>query len=703
MMSMFSDAFHAGPKFLILIVDAAFRSLLLGCFLAAVLAVFRVRTLQAKLLIWRGVLLVALAMPVLILLSPSLPLPVPVPSFSRVAVPAAIPASDPMPAYTSMQTSLREDVRMSPRPNSAAQETVLQRPQTPVPGYPLPRATQMIWWPLAALCLYLCVSSFFFARVLIGLYFARRLHLRSQMIDGADAQRRLAAASETCGLGRPPLLGECSLLAVPVSMGIRRPTVLLPASWRNWETDELSAVLAHEVSHVARHDSLIKLLSLFHRAIFWFSPLSWWIDRHLADLAEQASDEAALEGGANRARYARALVGFLADLDAAPSRVWWHGVAMAKAGQGEKRVDRILSWRSSMPRGIRKSLIVLFAVIGLPAVVISVAAHPSVYTSQDAEVPPSSAPPPLQQLLPPLGAIPAMPAAPIAAPVVPPVVPSAPPATAQPVPAVPPQVEVVAPAPQQPPQTSAPDAAPPAPSAPPAPDAFEPPSVYWGGNWPGFGPMGNFYWPWGPRFVIVTHGSDQLIVSGSQDDAERARDLRSEISGDFIWFERSDGKSYIIRDQAVIARARQIWAQRGDSTKLQQELQARQQQLTKQMREQVQARMEEIRVKIPDMTAELQKLQSEVKDLNADGATLEQLGNLQQQVGELQQALGQARWNSNVQEITRRAGDLGRQMGELGRQIGEIARREAAQERQASERMRQLLDDAIARGLAKPE
>ena len=57
---------------------------------------------------------------------------------------------------------------------------------------------------------------------------------------------------------------------------------------------KLDAVIAHEVSHVVRRDALTQRLSLLHRAIFWFSPLAWWLDRHLAELAEQASDEAAL-------------------------------------------------------------------------------------------------------------------------------------------------------------------------------------------------------------------------------------------------------------------------------------------------------------------------------------------------------------------------------------------------------------------------
>lgn len=210
------------------------------------------------------------------------------------------------------------------------------------------------------------------------------------------------------------------------------------------------------------------------------------------------------------------------------------------------------------------------------------------------------------------------------------------------------------------------------------------------------------HWPWGPHFVIVGAGSENLIVHGTEEDAEEARELRSKIHGDFIWFQH-DGKPYVIRDRSIINRARKIWAQRGDSAKLLQELQQKQQAFSNEMQEQVQQKMQEIRVKVPDMTAELQKLQSEIKNLNASGATLQQLGDLQRHVGELQQALGRAQWNSNMQEITRRAGEFGAQMGGLGRQIGAFYAQEMAQTRLAGEQMRQLFDYAIASGAAKPE
>ena len=699
---MSPSAVHAGSNFVALMLGSALRSLLLGCFLAAVLAVFRVRAVRARLFAWQCVLLIAIVMPALMLLSPAVPLPIPVPSVSRTAAASVLtlpPA--PVPAHRSVDTRSPNDERFAPASESAASLAELNLPQSPLPGFSLPGRALTISWLSAALLLYFTVALIFFARVLIGAYFARRLRLRAQAIDDAAAIDLFWAASRTNRLRRIPQFSESELLAVPVTLGIFRPAVLLPCSWRNWANDELAAVLAHEVSHVARRDSLVQSLALVHRAVFWFSPLSWWLDRHLAALAEQASDEAALSGGMDRTRYAQALVDFLANLEASPARVWWHGVAMATSGEGEKRVERILAWRSSM-NAVSTSVVVALIAICIPAVALSVAARPAAYHAQEIAVPPAPAPPPPPQQLAPPENVPVPPPAPVAVPVLPS---DAPPAQAAQhfAPPVPPQAPAAASSAPQSPQSpdiaSAPPA-PPAQAAPPLPVPPEPPDVNMRFHFQ-LQPMTDTYWTWAPRFVIVTRGSDHLIVSGSEDDAEHARSLRSKISGDFIWFEH-DGRSYIIRDQAIVNRAKQLWAQRGDSAK-QQELQAKEQELSKEMREQVQQRMQEVRVKIPDMSTELLKLQSEIKSLNASGATMQQLGDLQRQVGELQQALGEARWNSNMDEINRRAGELGRQMGEIGRQLGELARQSVEQARQSSRQMRQLFDDAIASGQAKPE
>jgi hypothetical protein len=164
-------------------------------------------------------------------------------------------------------------------------------------------------------------------------------------------------------------------------MGVLHPIVLLPTTWRDWDDAKLDAVIAHELSHIARRDTLTQRLSLLHCTIFWFSPLAWWLNRHLADLMEQASDEAALSCGVERKAYAMTLLSFFEALQGTPRRVWWQHVSMASAGRAggcaEERVERILVWNGAAAMSLKKSIAILVLAPAVPVVYLTASAHPA--------------------------------------------------------------------------------------------------------------------------------------------------------------------------------------------------------------------------------------------------------------------------------------------------------------------------------------
>jgi beta-lactamase regulating signal transducer with metallopeptidase domain len=689
---------HASMNLMATVADAALRSLALGCFVAVSLAAFRVRNVRIKILAWRGTLVVGLAMPFLTLLSPTVRVALPVPSLPTSSASAAIQAAHTTAAYGAVPKPVAkspsgEQTRAQP-PAQIGPVEYSTRAERPIAPAASPRDVP---WPFVALLAYLTIALVLSARVFVGARLGNRLIRGATSVGDARALQMLSAASGDAGLRSVPRLAQSEMISVPVMVGISNPTILLPEEWHDWDGSELAAVLAHEVSHVERHDTLTQRLALVHRAIFWFSPLAWWLERHLAELSEQASDEAALAGGVDRVRYAETLLGFFAALEAGPERVWWQGVSMAKAGQAEKRVDRILAWRGVMPNKLGKSLVLAVFLVAAPVVALTAGVHPATYDVQPPPAPPtpqtSAAPQaaPNQAPNPPRPPASASDPAPAQAP--------APPAAEQaPVPA---GVRIYVPELNLP-QVTVPAIHIEVPPIPPA--AFS-----MSGDWNSYrGFDGGYYVgrysDWGPRFVIVTKDSDAVIMSGDREDAEHAKALRNKFPGEFIWFER-DGKSYVIQDQATIDRAKKLWASEDDAAQQREALRKKEEELGKQMRDQLQQKLDDIRIKLPDLTAQLQKLQSDVKDLNADGATLQQMGDLRREVGELQRIIGQTEWDAGIRpaEIGRQAGELGRQMGELGRQIGETARQEAERARDASREMKGLLDDAIAHGLAKPE
>jgi len=410
---------HWSTQLLTLVAGAAARSLALGALTTGTLAAFRVKSVRIKLFAWKGVLLVALAMPLLMAITPGIRVAVPLPALpehtaaasaavavlsSPVAEAARMPAiSDTAPGISKSAPRAHKHTFAASAP-SAAQAPV-ESPSSIVPAVapPFALARREIPWVMLLLFAYFAIVFALLVRVAAGIQLSSRLVRLAEPIEDPQALDPLLAVSDAVGLPAIPWLAESEAVSVPLVIGISKPTILLSAGWRDWDADELAAVLAHEVSHVVRRDVLAQRLALIHRAIFWFSPLSWWLERRLADLAEQASDEAALAAGVDRTRYAEALLGFFAELEAGPQRVWWQGVSMAKTGQAEKRVDRILAWRGAMGNKLTKSLVILVVAIAAPVVALTAAVRP---TPHNIQASPASATSPS----------PDAPAAPVAAP-----------------------------------------------------------------------------------------------------------------------------------------------------------------------------------------------------------------------------------------------------------------------------------------------
>ena len=177
---------------------------------------------------------------------------------------------------------------------------------------------------------------------------ARELTRGAGAIDDPSLSARLTIHARSLALQFSPEVAASSRITVPVTAGVRRPVILLPLSWRNWDADTLDAVLLHEMSHIRRADALTQRLALAYRIVFWPNPLAWWIERHLAALAEAASDEAVLGSRVAPVRYAEILLEFLAAAGRSSAARHWH-VAMARATGVERRIHRVLSWKERRP------------------------------------------------------------------------------------------------------------------------------------------------------------------------------------------------------------------------------------------------------------------------------------------------------------------------------------------------------------------
>jgi uncharacterized protein (TIGR03435 family) len=136
--------------------------------------------------------------------------------------------------------------------------------------------------------------------------------------------------------------------ATPITVGWFAPVLILPSGWPRWPAAKLNAVLTHEREHARRHDPLVQWLALLNRAVFWFHPLSWWLERRLATLAEEACDAAVLAAGHSPQDYSDYLLDMARSLVREGRRLDVVGMAMPGSGL-PRRMRQILEGLPMQP------------------------------------------------------------------------------------------------------------------------------------------------------------------------------------------------------------------------------------------------------------------------------------------------------------------------------------------------------------------
>ena len=190
---------------------------------------------------------------------------------------------------------------------------------------------------------------------------------------GLGDEPRLLRGSRATGQAIEGIeIRESDRVAAPVTLGIVRPAIVLPADWRQWDGAKLDAVLAHERSHIRRYDPAVQLLSAIHRALLWYSPLSWFLHRRIVRVAEEASDDAAVAVTRDRASYAEVLLDFM---QRGVRSANWLGVPMARYGRPDERIHRILDG-TILSRGVTRWSVAAILAIGSPLAYVVAAAHP---------------------------------------------------------------------------------------------------------------------------------------------------------------------------------------------------------------------------------------------------------------------------------------------------------------------------------------
>jgi len=178
--------------------------------------------------------------------------------------------------------------------------------------------------------------AIFYLRSAGGWIAVRRLRYAGVRPPSAEWHERFTALCERAGVSRAVTLLESCVTEVPVVIGYLRPVVLLPASLATGlSTDQVEALLLHELAHIRRHDYLVNLLQSVVEGLLFYHPAVWWVSHVIRTEREHCCDDAvvALRGDA------RGYAGALAALETmrAPQ-----AALAATGGSLVKRVRRLL-------------------------------------------------------------------------------------------------------------------------------------------------------------------------------------------------------------------------------------------------------------------------------------------------------------------------------------------------------------------------
>jgi uncharacterized protein (TIGR03435 family) len=153
--------------------------------------------------------------------------------------------------------------------------------------------------------IWLAGVAIFLVPVMIGFWQMRRL--RESARTWADGEALAHTLVSTSTRRRPIEVLLHDAVTGPLTCGVLKPSIILPASIVQWDAASVRCALRHEIEHVARWDFLTHCVSRIVCAAYWFHPLVWAAWRRLRLEAERACDDAVLREG-DASDYASLLV-----------------------------------------------------------------------------------------------------------------------------------------------------------------------------------------------------------------------------------------------------------------------------------------------------------------------------------------------------------------------------------------------------------
>jgi beta-lactamase regulating signal transducer with metallopeptidase domain len=197
-------------------------------------------------------------------------------------------------------------------------------------------------WALYVFGAWAAIAAWFLLGVGRGLWHLRVLRKSCVPIDPTMLDVRLQRTLARNGASRPVTLCTSPSVHVPTAIGLISPAVILP-TWVMQELsyDELNQILLHELAHLRRYDDWTNLAQKLVKALFFFHPAVWWIEKQVSLEREMACDDAVVAETASPRAYAECLAHLaektLLRRNLLEGRLLRRSVALAQAALGRIR------------------------------------------------------------------------------------------------------------------------------------------------------------------------------------------------------------------------------------------------------------------------------------------------------------------------------------------------------------------------------
>jgi beta-lactamase regulating signal transducer with metallopeptidase domain len=359
--------------------DAAAKSLLiLGLAGVATLALRRASAAARHwlwLLAFAGLLLLPLlsaALPGWAILPPlavrnaALPAPPVAPGSDVVAAPLPTPApAEDLIAAVPVEATVTTPQHLESAALAASSNIAPLLPSADLAATPSSRVSTPLPWAAWLVLAWLLGTLLLLVYMLLGYLSLWSLQRRSTPLTQGDWPDLLFHLRRVLGLQRAVLLLNSPLRTMPMTWGLLRTRLLLPAQASDWPFEQRRAVLLHELAHVQRWDCLTQLLAQIACALYWFNPVVWIAWRRLHIERERACDDLVLNTGARPSAYAQHLLQSASALP--PFRlIGAAALAMARPSTLEQRLHAILdSGRNRRALSTRAALAAFLLLLGV--------------------------------------------------------------------------------------------------------------------------------------------------------------------------------------------------------------------------------------------------------------------------------------------------------------------------------------------------